>query len=114
MSTLSVLWMLLLSTVVFDGSLAKDFDNPSLGVKYTHKGYFTAASSHYIHTIKIPTLSRFDGNGTYIHILDHSFLDCKADSVLLARMDNGSIRSFCEQTRVWRSALREEIYRFLS
>ncbi len=104
--------MLLVSIIAFDGSLAKDFDNPSLGVKYTHKGYFTAASSHYIHTIKIPALSKFDENGTYIPILDQSFLDCKSNSILLARMDNESSRNFCEQTRVWRSALRDEVTNF--
>ncbi len=114
MSTLSVLWMLMVGTLVLDGSMAKDFDNPSLGVKYTHKGYFTAASSHYIHTIRIPSFPRYDNNNSIVSFLDYSFLDCNDKSVLLNRMDNGSVRSFCEQTKVWRHTLKQEAITFAS
>ncbi len=114
MSTLSVLWMLMVGTLVFGGSMARDFDNPSLGVKYTHKGYFTAASSHYIHTIRIPAFTRYDSNNSLIPLLDYSFLACNNNSILLSRMDNASAVSFCEQTKVWRNMLKQEAIAFTS
>ncbi len=114
MSTLSALWMWMVGVLVLGGSLAKDFDNPSLGVKYTHKGYFTAASSHYIHTIRIPTLTQYDNNSNIISFLDYSFLNCDEGSILLKRMDNESIQYFCEQTRVWRNVLQQEVLDFAS
>ncbi len=112
MSTLHVLWMV--GILAIGGSLAKDFDNPSLGVKYTHKGYFTAASSHYIHTIRIPTIAQYDNNSNIMSFLDYTFLNCDEESILLKRMDNDSIQNFCEQTRVWRSVLQQEVLDFSS
>ncbi len=112
MSTLHVLWIV--GVLVIGGSWAKDFDNPSLGVKYTHKGYFTAASSHYIHTIRIPTFAQYDNDSNIMSFLDYTFLNCDEESILLKRMDNDSIQNFCEQTRVWRSVLQQEVLDFSS
>ncbi len=100
-----VLWMLLGIIVVSSLASAKDFDNPSLGVKFTHKGYFTAASSHYIHTIRIPTMMRFDDNGKYIPHLDYQYLNCRNDSSIIQNIDDDLVRAFCIQTQAWRNEL---------
>ncbi len=90
---------------MISGIAATDFDNPALGVKFTHKGYFTAASSHYIHTIRIPALVKTDENGTLIPLIDFSYLWCSNESAFIRNMDQDLVDVFCKQTRTWRSTL---------
>ncbi len=105
MSPFGILWILLGIVMISSLIVAKDFDNPSLGVKFSHKGYFTAASSHYIHTIRIPALARFDNNGTHIPMLDYNYLNCENESSIIQNIEDDLIRAFCIQTDAWRSEL---------
>ncbi len=113
MPTPEILWVVLGIMVISSLSSARDFDNPSLGVKFTHKGYFTAASSHYIHTIRIPALLRYDNDNEYIPGFDLKYLNCKNDSRIIQSMDEDLVRAFCIQTRPWRSELTDLSWNFI-
>ena len=67
---------LLTLITVFTIGQADDIDNPSIGVKLTHKGYLTAASSHYVHTIRINAIPMEHVNGQNMPYNTREIYDC--------------------------------------
>ncbi len=65
-SDLNIMRIFLVITEMFSGIVVTDFENLASGVRFTYKGYFIAANSHYIHTICRPALIKADGNGTLL------------------------------------------------
>ncbi len=51
MDTLRDFTLLMIYVIVITSGEAWNLERTALGVKFTHKGYLTATSSHYIHTV---------------------------------------------------------------
>ncbi len=109
MDSLKGFMLLVVCIVSSTLSKVRDLESTALGVKFTHKGYFTATSSHYIHTIRVPSIAE-DPNGETPVYFNFEYLYCIKEHAILRYMPNDLFETFCQQTHNWRIQLEKDAH----
>ncbi len=88
----------------------RDKEIPSLGIQFKHIGYMTAASSHFVNTIRLNPIPRSDLLRRPMAYLDHKYLTCDQTFDSFTRYLSPEVQEhFCNRTTYWRNLLRSRI-----
>ncbi len=109
MDSLGDFMLLVVCIVSTTLSSARDLESTALGVKFTHKGYFTTTSSHYIHTVRVPSIAAFPGETTPFYF-NFDYLYCDHEHAIMRYIPEDLFEAFCQQTHNWRVQLEKHAY----
>ena len=109
MGTLRDLMLLIVCTILVTLREARNLESTALGVKLTHKGYLTATSSHYIYTVRVPSIAVDVGKETPFYF-NFDYLYCAKEHAVMRYIPDDLFEAFCQQTHNWRVQIERAAY----
>ncbi len=100
----------LVCCVAYHVQASHDKELPTVGVQFKHVGYMTAASSHFVNTIRLNPIPRADMLQRPMAYLDQKYMTCDLTFDSFTKYLSSEVQEhFCNRTAYWRNLLRGRI-----